>query len=46
MLLSIYDDNDGVYLGDTIEVYNDKRIEFIGNFNNINEIKSILKESE
>lgn len=46
MLLSIYDDNDGVYLGDTIEVYNDKRIEFIGNFNNINEIKNILKESE
>ena len=44
MCISIYQDNreDRPYLGDTIEVWNDEEVGYIGTFNNINEIKKIV----
>lgn len=43
ILVSIYDeDNIGIYLGETIEVYNN--IDLVDIFNNIDEIKFVLKE--
>lgn len=38
--------NDKPYLGESIEVWNDKSYHFIGTFNNIREIEDILKEEE
>jgi hypothetical protein len=45
MALSIYGDY-GVYLGDEIEVWNDKDLYEIGIFNNIEEIEKIVSEYE
>lgn len=43
MLVTIYQqDDEKPYLGDTIEVYNDKGLYMIDVFNNINEIRFIL----
>jgi hypothetical protein len=47
MCLSIYEqDNIGLYLGETLEVWNDKELYYIGVYNNIREIEEILKESK
>lgn len=46
MTLSVYEDVCGVYLGDTIEVWDDKTNSYLGYFNTINEIKAIVKHYE
>lgn len=42
MTLSVYEDVCGVYLGDTIEVWDDKTNSYLGYFNTINEIKALV----
>ena len=44
MCISIIQDNDMLYLGDTIEIWNDKELYYIGTFNNVRELEKILKE--
>lgn len=48
MCISIYSDDDGnnCYLGDIIEVWNDKESYYIGTFSNVNEIKKVVLENE
>lgn len=46
MCLSIYNEPIGIYLGDTIEVWNDKSKYYIDTFNNINEIKGVLENDK
>ena len=43
MTISIYNDENDLYLGDTIEVYNDKEICLLDTFNNIEEIKNEIE---
>lgn len=43
MLVSIYNDNNELYLGDTIEIWNDEDMYYIGVFNNIKEIKEAIR---
>ena len=46
MLVSIYNDNNELYLGDTIEIWNDEDMYHIEVFNNIKEIKEAIKYGE
>lgn len=46
MCVSIYQENGNVYLGNSIEVWDDKNCAYIGYFNNINDLKNILKGGE
>lgn len=39
-------DNNGIYLGETIEIWNDKKFEYIGTFNNTRELEDFIRESE
>lgn len=46
MCISIYKDKESCYLGDTIEVWNDKELEYLNTYNNINEIEKELSKYE
>lgn len=46
MCISICNDNCVLYLGDTIEVWDDKNNIYIDYFNNVNELKAIVKGCE
>lgn len=43
MCISILQHGDTPYLGDTIEVWNDKENYFIGTYNNVKEIEDIIE---
>lgn len=45
MTLSIYLSSGGYYLGDTIDMWNDKTCMLLGIFNNVGEVESAIKES-
>lgn len=44
MCISIIQDNDILYLGKTLEIWNDEKNYYIGTFNNVEELEKILKE--
>lgn len=46
MCITLYNDNCDLYLGDTIEVWDDKNNIYIDYFNCVNELKAIVKGCE
>lgn len=46
MTISILKDNDKIYLGDSIEVWNDSLCYYMGLFNCVKEIELLVKELE
>ena len=47
MCISILEhDTSGVYLGESLEIWNDKEFDYIGTFNNTRELEKIIKEYE
>jgi hypothetical protein len=47
MCISILEhDDNGVYLGESLEIWNDEEEYYIGTFNNVRELEKIIKEYE
>lgn len=46
MCLSLYKNNDIIYLGASIEVWNDEDLYCIDTFNSINDIKKVIKKED
>ena len=44
MLLTLSNYKEEIYLTDDIDVYNDEETAYIGHFNNLREIKEIVKK--